>query len=105
MEGVSDKTGWKGRGQELRDSRWDTPDPAPRPGPGQRKHSCAGVPEQVYRVGLLGAKTEIPTNTHRLESGNIVPGAFTPVLRQALDESSGQLRERKNGSLGERKAE
>ncbi len=41
----------------------------------------------------------------RLESGNIVPGAFTPVLRQALDESSGQLRERKNGSMGECKAE
>jgi len=34
-----------------------------------------------------------------------VLGAYTPVLRQAFDESSGQLRERKNGSLGERKAE
>src|SRR5664279_1084525 len=58
--GVSDKTGEEGRGQQLRDSRRDTRNPVPRPGPGQRKHSCAGVPEQVYSVGLLGAKTEIP---------------------------------------------
>jgi hypothetical protein len=33
----------------------------PRPGPGQREHSCAEVPEQANSVGLLGAKTEIPT--------------------------------------------
>jgi hypothetical protein len=57
---VSDKTGQEGRGQQLRDSRRGTPIPVPRPGPGQGKHSCAGAPEQVYSVGLLGAKTEIP---------------------------------------------
>src|ERR1017187_3067729 len=26
-------TGWKGRGQQLRDSRWGKQDPVPRPGP------------------------------------------------------------------------
>jgi hypothetical protein len=30
---VSDKTGWKGRGQQLRDLRWGTRDPVQRPGP------------------------------------------------------------------------
>jgi hypothetical protein len=57
---VSDKTGWKGRGQQLRDSTWARRDRVPSPGPGQRKYSCAGVPKRIYSVGLLGAKTEIP---------------------------------------------
>ena len=55
---VSDKTGQEGRGQQLRGLATGHTDP----GPGQRKHSCAGVPEQVYSGGLLGAKTEIPVD-------------------------------------------
>jgi len=39
--GVSDKTGWKGRGQQLRDSNWARRDRVPSPGPGQRKYLCA----------------------------------------------------------------
>jgi hypothetical protein len=35
--GVSDKTGWEGRGQQLLDLRWGTRAPVPRSGPGQRK--------------------------------------------------------------------
>jgi hypothetical protein len=58
--GVSDKTGWEGRGQQFRDSHWHSRDPVPSPGPGQRKYLCAGVPKGGYSVGLLGAKTEIP---------------------------------------------
>src|ERR1019366_7777241 len=45
---VSDKTGQEGRGQQLRDWRWGTRDPVPRPGPGQRKYLCVGTPERVY---------------------------------------------------------
>jgi hypothetical protein len=30
--GVSDKNGWKGRGQQLWNSRWGTRDPVPRLG-------------------------------------------------------------------------
>ena len=44
------------RDQQARDSLWCTPDPV-------RKHSRAGIPEQVYSVGLLGAKQEILVNT------------------------------------------
>ena len=37
---MSDKTGWKGRGQQLRDSDWDGRDRVARPGPSQRKKSA-----------------------------------------------------------------
>jgi hypothetical protein len=57
---VSDKTGWKDRGQDLRDSRWGTRDPVPCLGPGQVRYLCAGVTKQVYSVRLSGAKKEIP---------------------------------------------
>jgi len=58
---VSDKTGWKGRGQQLRDSGWGTRDPVPRPGTAKENNDALEPPERVYSVGLLGPKTEIPT--------------------------------------------
>ena len=44
-------------------SHWHSLDSVPSPGPSQRKYLCAGVPKDVYSVGLLGAKTEIPANS------------------------------------------
>src|SRR5450759_3380137 len=51
--GVSDKTGWEGRGQQFRDSHWHSRDPVPSPGLGQRKYLCAGVPKGGYSVRPL----------------------------------------------------
>ena len=59
---MSDKTEWEGRGQRLRDSRWGQMEPPPQ----ALRPAKEMIPRGVYNVGLLGAKTEIPT--HR-ESG------------------------------------
>ena len=37
---MSDKTGWGGRGQQLRDSGWGRQDPVSCPAPSQRKNSA-----------------------------------------------------------------
>jgi hypothetical protein len=68
---VYDKTGRKGRGQQLRDSRWGRWDPVPN----QRQHwalvyldvcpkSPTSCPMQEYSAAQLGAKTEIPDKTN-----------------------------------------
>jgi hypothetical protein len=56
---VSDKPGWKGRGQQLRDSRWGTRGLFRSLGPAKEK-IVRWNPGKGYSVGLLGAKTEIP---------------------------------------------
>jgi len=58
--GVSDKTGWKGRSQQLRYRRRGRRDTVRSSSPGQRENSVREPPGWVYSVGLLGAKTEIP---------------------------------------------
>jgi len=70
---VSDKTGWKGRGQQLRDSNWARRDRVPSPGPGQRKYLCVGVPKGIYSAGLLGAKTEIPDKLYMNDDVLLTP--------------------------------
>ena len=66
----------------------------------ERQRSSWSTNSQARRSAAASGKP----NTHRLEFGNLVPGVFTPVLGQALDGSSGQLRERKNGFLAPRRA-
>jgi hypothetical protein len=59
-EGVSDKTGWEGRGHQFADSDWGTRDPCPESCDPSKERTMRWNPSEVYSVGLLGATTEIP---------------------------------------------
>jgi hypothetical protein len=62
---VSDKTGWEGRGQQFWNLGWAMRTLCRAWGPAPKGKWCAGFPEGVYSVGLLGAKTEIPATEAR----------------------------------------
>ena len=82
---MSDKTGWEGRGQQFWNLGWAMRTLCRAWGPAPKGKWCAGFPEGVYSVGLLGAKTEIPVNTD-----------LAPIYSSAIPDSKkeGTLRNR-----------
>ena len=57
---MSDKTGWEGRGQRFWNLGWTMRTPVPSLGASPKGKMVRWIPEGVYSVRLLGAKTEIP---------------------------------------------
>ena len=51
--GVSDKIGWRGRGQQFRDSGWSTRDPAPALGPAKENNYAL---ESLNQHTMLGCR-------------------------------------------------
>ena len=63
--------------------------PVPRPGPGQRKYLCAGVPRWLYSVALSGDKTEIPGYCWRSSANKGTEGCLTKPDGKAAVSSCG----------------
>ena len=59
---MSDKTGWKGRGQQLRDSNWARRDRIPSPGSAKKNNYALEFPEGYIVLRGRELKTEIPVS-------------------------------------------